>query len=89
MYGRKNLNEGTLCNLTDGGTGGLGLKHTNESKLKMKNRIPINKGIKKFDEKLIAKSILSGMSESMIQKKYQISKGSIWRIKQQIKNESR
>lgn len=32
FYGRKNLNQGTLCNLTDGGEGVLGLKHTDKTK---------------------------------------------------------
>lgn len=31
-YGRLNLGTGTLCNMTDGGEGGFGLKHTDESK---------------------------------------------------------
>jgi hypothetical protein len=31
LYGRKDLNEGTLVNMTDGGEGILGLKHTEET----------------------------------------------------------
>ena len=34
FYGRKNLNQGPLINLTDGGDGALGLKHSKETKLK-------------------------------------------------------
>lgn len=41
LYGRSDLKLGTLCNLTDGGEGCLGLVHSDESKLKMS--IP-NKG---------------------------------------------
>lgn len=33
-YGRRDLNEGTLCNMTDGGEGSCNLKWSNESKLK-------------------------------------------------------
>ena len=31
LYGRKDLNEGTLVNMTDGGEGALGRKHTNKT----------------------------------------------------------
>ncbi len=41
LHGRSDLKLGTLCNLTDGGDGCLGLVHSDESKLKMS--IP-NKG---------------------------------------------
>lgn len=41
IYGRSDLKLGTLCNLTDGGDGCLGLVHSDEAKLKMS--IP-NKG---------------------------------------------
>ena len=43
LYGRSDLNQGSLCNKTNGGDGCLGLLHTEESKLKMS--IP-NKGKK-------------------------------------------
>ena len=36
-YGRKDNNTGILRNLTDGGEGVAGFKHTNEEKEKMKN----------------------------------------------------
>lgn len=35
LYGRCDLNKGTLCNLTDGGDGTMNRKHTQETKLKM------------------------------------------------------
>lgn len=53
LYGRKDLGIGTLVNLTNGGTGGLGLKHTNETKSKMKGRIPYNRNKLKCDIELI------------------------------------
>lgn len=36
QYGRRNKKSGTLCNMTDGGDGTFGYKHTNEAKEKMK-----------------------------------------------------
>lgn len=35
LYGRSDINKGSLCNLTDGGEGCLGLVHTEEARLKM------------------------------------------------------
>ena len=35
IYGRNDLNKGTLCNMTDGGDGVLGLTHLKESKEKI------------------------------------------------------
>ncbi len=35
LYGRKDLKKGLLCNMTDGGEGTHGRKHTKESKIKM------------------------------------------------------
>ncbi|KKM07134.1 hypothetical protein LCGC14_1736930 [marine sediment metagenome] len=46
--GRRDLKEGTLCNLTDGGEGTSGHTHTEESKQKMsealRGKLPWNKG---------------------------------------------
>lgn len=35
LYGRSNLGEGTLCNLTDGGDGSFGIKVTDETKVRL------------------------------------------------------
>lgn len=43
FYGRRNLNLGNLCNLTDGGNGAFGVIHTEETKNKFSER---SKGIK-------------------------------------------
>ncbi len=83
LYGRKDLDNGTLCNLTDGGTGGLGLKHTFETKNKMKGRHPYNKNKSKYNhiEKRVFECIKIGFSERQISLLFKISKGSINRIK--------
>jgi hypothetical protein len=89
IYGRKDLGLGTLVNLTDGGTGGSGLKHTEETKLKMKGRKSINKNICKWDylKEEIKKDLENGLSESLLVKKYSITKGGIYRLKNRFKNE--
>jgi len=50
FYGRKNINEGTLCNLTNGGEGIIGLVRTEEHRKKQsdaaKNRPPMSQEIK-------------------------------------------
>ena len=83
LYGRKDLGNGTLVNMTDGGTGGLGLKHTDKSKKKMKGRLPHNKNISKYDylESNILNDINSNLSESKIILKYNCSAGYIYRLK--------
>lgn len=55
LYGRKDLKKGTLVNLTNGGTGGLGLMHTDETKSKMKGRQAHNKNQLKYNIDLINK----------------------------------
>jgi hypothetical protein len=87
LYGRKDLKTGTLCNLTDGGTGGLGLKHTEDSKLKMKGRLAHNKGKSKWSdyEIKIINLINDGLSESNIKSIIGCSNGVIYRIKQNLK----
>lgn len=47
LYGRRNLNKGSLCNLTDGGDGVLGYKPSKEKIQKLKE---INLGRKHTDE---------------------------------------
>jgi hypothetical protein len=75
LYGRKDLNEGTLCNLTDGGEGPLGFVHSQESREKLskskigkptptKGKPGTNLG-KKFSEETKQR-----MSESHIGKKH-------------------
>ena len=52
--GRRDLKEGSLCNLTDGGEGDSGYTHSDESRKKMskalKGRTPWNKGKKMSKE---------------------------------------
>lgn len=47
LYGRSDLKQGPLCNLTDGGEGVLGLKLSEDIKFKIAQRL---KGIKPSDE---------------------------------------
>jgi len=54
IYGRIDLNEGTLCNLTDGGEGCLGLKHSEEARKKM-GAPNIGKVISKKHREVISK----------------------------------
>lgn len=87
IYGRKDLKKGTLCNLTSGGTGGLGLKHTEETKNKMKGRIPYNKNKSKWDnsEDLIISLIEKKYSEKQIKDEVGCGNGVIYRIKRKLK----
>ena len=86
LYGRKNIGKGTLCNLTDGGTGGLGLKHTDEAKNKMKGRRSYNKNISKYNkiENRVIECVRIGFSERQIGLLFNISKGAINRIKHKM-----
>jgi len=54
LYGRKDLNKGSLCNYTDGGEGVLGLQVSDESKEKMR-KAQIGK---KQSEEHIAKRVM-------------------------------
>jgi hypothetical protein len=93
LYGRKDLGLGSLCNMTDGGTGGLGLKHTEQAKLKMKGRTAHNKGFSKYQDlknTIIQEYITTTYSQKYFSEKYNIPKSEIGRIligiKKQIKN---
>ena len=46
LYGRKNLNRGILCNLTDGGEGVTGKVHTDEWKKNHSNKMKGRQGLK-------------------------------------------
>lgn len=48
LYGRANIGMGTLVNLTDGGEGSLGYKHTEEHKIKIGNIQRLRCGDKAF-----------------------------------------
>jgi hypothetical protein len=83
LYGRKDLFKGTLCNLTNGGTGGLGLKHTDLTKSKMKGRKAHNIGKSKYNtqkEIIINEYINSNYSHKYFSEKYNIPKSEIGRI---------
>lgn len=54
LYGRKNLDKGTLCNLTDGGDGTLGAIPTEVKRLKISNS---NKGKIRTDEMRLNQSL--------------------------------
>lgn len=87
LYGRKDLGIGTLVNMTDGGTGGLGLKHSFETKQKMKGRIAHNKGKSKWSqlEPSIIFDLKNGFTESEIKRKYGCGNGIIYMIKNKYK----
>lgn len=56
LYGKIIDNNGTLCNLTNGGDGSLGLKHTEETK----NKMSINrKNNPKYTERLKSKEFIT------------------------------
>lgn len=54
LYGRSDLEKGTLCNMTDGGEGCLGLKHSEEARKKM-GAPNIGKVISKKHREVISK----------------------------------
>jgi hypothetical protein len=56
LYGRADLGLGTLVNLTDGGDGSVGLKHTKEAKAKI-SAAKTGKKFKKQSEETIAKRV--------------------------------
>ena len=77
LYGRKDLNTGTLVNLTEGGEGSVGYKHTKESLLKISNtskgRIKSPEQIEKWKKSMnFSKSLETKekLRQSLIGKKY-------------------
>ena len=62
LYGKIIDNNGTLCNLTNGGDGSLGLKHTEETK----NKISIKrKNNPKYTERLKSKEFITQRIKSL------------------------
>ena len=53
LYGRSNLNLGTLCNLSDGGESANGYKHTTEAKLKIANAVKERMSNPEYLQKMI------------------------------------
>ena len=66
LYGRRNLNKGTLCNMTDGGDGSVGVKVTDITRQKLRDKFSGEKhpnfGKKLSNETCFKKSI--SMKES-------------------------
>ena len=57
LYGRTNLNEGTLCNMTNGGEGKFGLKDSAETKQKKRNSA-INKPKSEQHKQNLSKALI-------------------------------
>ena len=75
-YGRKNLGTGPLVNMTDGGDGSVGLKHSEEAKQKISEG---NKGLKHSEEAKLKMSIAKKGKKSPNAKKVICTKtGKIW-----------
>lgn len=62
LYGKIIDNNGTLCNLTNGGDGSLGLKHTEETKNKMSIK---RKNNPKYTERLKSKEFITQRIKSL------------------------
>ena len=62
-YGRKNNNTGILSNMTDGGDGLSGFKHSDESKLKTSNSLKNNK---EWVDKMKSKEYRDKLSTSLM-----------------------
>jgi hypothetical protein len=71
LYGRANINSGILCNLTDGGDGSLGFKHSSESLIKIgeksKNRVKSIEQINKWKNSM-KNYIISNETKDKIKK---------------------
>jgi len=75
FYGRRDLGEGTLCNLTDGGEGGSGYKYSEEAKRKISERQKGRKFSKKTRQKMSESSKNKKHSKEALQKMSKATKG--------------
>ena len=66
LYGRRDLNEGTLVNMTDGGDGGLGVIYTDEQ---LKKRSEISRNMSKEIRKKIGEKNLGSKRSEETKKK--------------------
>ncbi len=74
FYGRRDLKEGNLVNMTDGGNGAFGLKHSTESKERIRRAL-VGKSFseehkKKISKTRIEKGIAIGKNNNMFGKKH-------------------
>lgn len=73
IYGRKDLKNGTLCNLTNGGEGGNGVVRSNEFKLKVSEKMKLKKnalGSKRSENTRLKISLSKSNDYKQAQKDY-------------------